>query len=304
MSQVTLIDERYKDRVLTLVELLYNNGATGGVNTNEVQTGAAGPTPATSGSFMINFEGFLTAPIPWNATAAAILAALVALPNLNTGDVTVTGTAPAFVVTFGGTRASAPQALMTIQNDGLVPSGTATIVVTRTTPGASAVPAIAALVLDSRGVTFSDTIATISTEGTTVIYRKDITDEYTVGLENQVFQYALRKAMSTRLVTAGIGAEVERSYYEGQPAGGNWGIRLTYETTNIQTGNVVHFQRTFPLMQPRRYQDMDASARRAVPAQRTDFVSIKSELDLLGNQLPGVPVGSGGVFFYDSKLST
>ncbi len=47
--------------------------------------------PPTEGSFTITFEGQTTAPIPYNATAATIQLALVALSNIAPGDVIVTG---------------------------------------------------------------------------------------------------------------------------------------------------------------------------------------------------------------------
>lgn len=46
---------------------------------------------ATGGVFTITYSGKTTAKIKWNATAAEVQAALLALSNLDTGDVVVTG---------------------------------------------------------------------------------------------------------------------------------------------------------------------------------------------------------------------
>lgn len=68
---------------------------------NEVQTVAITGVP-TGGSFTLTFDGQTTAAIAWNANAAAVQSALVALSNVDAGDITVTGTNPSFTLTFGG----------------------------------------------------------------------------------------------------------------------------------------------------------------------------------------------------------
>lgn len=55
---------------------------------NEIQTV---DVDATGGNFQLTFQGQTTANIAWNATAAAVQAALEALSNINPGDVLVTG---------------------------------------------------------------------------------------------------------------------------------------------------------------------------------------------------------------------
>lgn len=59
------------------------------VATNQVQQVSLGPV--TSGTFTITFLGQTTAAIAYNASAATIQAALVALSNVNPGDVIVSG---------------------------------------------------------------------------------------------------------------------------------------------------------------------------------------------------------------------
>ncbi|MEZ5101167.1 MAG: phage tail tube protein [Thermoleophilia bacterium] len=68
--------------------------------TNEVQRISGTP----SGAFTLTFEGATTAALATNATAAAVQAALEALPNIGTGGVSATGGAlpTAIDITFSG----------------------------------------------------------------------------------------------------------------------------------------------------------------------------------------------------------
>ena len=71
--------------------------------TTQVITITGGPT---GGTFTLTYAGQTTAAIPYNATAAAVLAALEALSNIAPGDVTVTGAAGGpYTITFTGTLA-------------------------------------------------------------------------------------------------------------------------------------------------------------------------------------------------------
>ncbi|MFC9736038.1 hypothetical protein ACFWG5_34665 [Streptomyces hydrogenans] len=70
--------------------------------TNEVQTLTVTGAP-TGGTFTITFSGQTTAAIAYNATAAAVQAALEALSNVNPGDIVVTGNAGGpWTLTYGG----------------------------------------------------------------------------------------------------------------------------------------------------------------------------------------------------------
>lgn len=68
---------------------------------NEAQTISITGVP-TGGTYTLTFDGQTTAAITYNANAAAVTAALVALSNVDSGDITVTGTYPNFTATFGG----------------------------------------------------------------------------------------------------------------------------------------------------------------------------------------------------------
>lgn len=86
--------------------------------TDEVQTITITGTP-TGGNFTLTFDGQTTGNIAHNANAAAVQAALDALSNVDPGDIVVTGTNPAFTLTFGGQY-----------NDVNVPQTTATAALT------------------------------------------------------------------------------------------------------------------------------------------------------------------------------
>lgn len=108
-----------------------------GGSSNELQS--VGVVGATAGTFTLTFDGETTGTIAWNANAAAVLAALEALSNLNVGDVTVTGgpaNTTAFAVTFTGGRAGTNQPQITVDGSGLT-GGSVTN--TTTTAGGSTV---------------------------------------------------------------------------------------------------------------------------------------------------------------------
>jgi hypothetical protein len=71
--------------------------------TNEVQTATVTGGP-TGGTFTLTYSGQTTAAIAYNAPAATVQAALIALSNLAPGDVVVTGAAGGpYTLAFGGT---------------------------------------------------------------------------------------------------------------------------------------------------------------------------------------------------------
>lgn len=122
----------------------YDVAATG-TYVSEVQSLAITGAP-TGGSYTLTYDGQTTASIAYNATNSAIQTALLALSNLDTGDVTVTGTTPTFTITFGGTLAgqNVPQITAT---SALTGGTTPTVNMTTTTQGSSpaAGPLLAAI---------------------------------------------------------------------------------------------------------------------------------------------------------------
>lgn len=110
--------------------------------TNEVNTITANATPATAGTFTLTVGGQTTAAIAFDATAAAVQAALEALSNVEVGDVaavqtsgTDLGDSSAVVtLTWGGTLAGQDIAI-SITTSGL--TGNAHVLATPTAGGAN-----------------------------------------------------------------------------------------------------------------------------------------------------------------------
>jgi hypothetical protein len=105
--------------------------------TNEVQSVAITGGP-TGGTYTLTFSGQTTAGIAYNATAAAVQAALEALTNIAPGDVVCAGgphPGTAVSVTFGGQYAGVNVAEMTASAAGLTGGAAPAVTVTTTTPG-------------------------------------------------------------------------------------------------------------------------------------------------------------------------
>lgn len=75
---------------------------------------------ASGGTFTLTFDGFTTAPIAYDASVAAVQAALNALPNVEPGDLVVSGVPGAWVITAGGQYAFTNIPQITIDPTGLV----------------------------------------------------------------------------------------------------------------------------------------------------------------------------------------
>lgn len=96
---------------------------------------------ATGGTFTITVEGAATAAIAFNATAAAVQAALELLPGIAPGDLTVTGGpgaaggATPYVITWGGRYAGLNAPTITT-GAGSLTGGAGTAAVTTTAGGA------------------------------------------------------------------------------------------------------------------------------------------------------------------------
>lgn len=107
-----------------------------GGRTNEVQTIDLGA--ATAGTITIGVDGETTAAIAFNATAAAVQAALEALSNVSPGDIVVTGGPLPGTITlsFGGRFAGVDVPAVTVTPTGLTGG---TVTVTTTVAGGSPV---------------------------------------------------------------------------------------------------------------------------------------------------------------------
>lgn len=111
--------------------------------TNDVQTLTFGGTP-TGGTFRLSFNGVLTSAITFDTTAggaplaANILAALIALPQIGTGNVTVSSSLTVPAVTFTGDLASRWQPLILVADNSMTSATTATLSIAHTTGGRAA----------------------------------------------------------------------------------------------------------------------------------------------------------------------
>jgi hypothetical protein len=110
-------------------------GVGGSDGTSEVQSVTITGTP-TGGTFTLSFDGTTTAPIAYNAPAATVQAALLALPSLRAGDVVVTGSAGGpYTLTFGGDFSAEDVTALTASAGGLTGGTTPAIVIATPTPG-------------------------------------------------------------------------------------------------------------------------------------------------------------------------
>ena len=91
-----------------------------GTTINEVQEISVDGTP-TAGDFTLTFDGATTGAIAFDADAAAIYAALVALPNLNADDVMVRGDAlTGFEIEYTGNLATINTPQVVVDNTNLI----------------------------------------------------------------------------------------------------------------------------------------------------------------------------------------
>ncbi len=125
---------------LQLVEIYANQNCTlttNGLAAADVQTVTITGTP-TGGSFVLGFNGKITAPIAYNAIASAVQSALQALATIGSGNMTCSGgplPGTPVVCTFAGALASGLQPLIVAGNGGLTGGSGPTVAVAHTTPG-------------------------------------------------------------------------------------------------------------------------------------------------------------------------
>jgi hypothetical protein len=107
--------------------------------TNENQTATVTGSP-TGGSYLLSFGGFTTGAIAYNATAAAVQAALEALPNVEVGDVAVTGNAGGpYSLTFAGNFAGQDVPALVLGTNSLTGGTTPSVTIATPTAGGGAV---------------------------------------------------------------------------------------------------------------------------------------------------------------------
>lgn len=110
---------------------------TNGISTADVQTISISGTPA-GGTFTLAFDGEPAKALAYNSAASDIQAALQALSNIGSGNVTATGgplPGTPIVCTFTGDLDTGFQPLMLSNSDGLTGGSSPTVSVAHTTPG-------------------------------------------------------------------------------------------------------------------------------------------------------------------------
>lgn len=131
---------RTKTGAIVVADAGYTGAGPFTAGSAEVQTVTVTGTP-TGGTFTLSFGGNVTAPIAFDATSAAVEAALEALPNLGTADVAVgggPGPGTPWTVTFAAHLGNVP--LMVDDDTGLTGGITPAVTVTTTTPGVNPAP--------------------------------------------------------------------------------------------------------------------------------------------------------------------
>lgn len=106
-------------------------------DTNEIQEVEITGDP-TGGTFTLTYSGQTTAAIPYNATGSQVQSALVALSNINVGDVSVSGSAGGpYTVTFTGSLRATNVAALTASGAGLTGGTTPGVTITTVRAGSS-----------------------------------------------------------------------------------------------------------------------------------------------------------------------
>ncbi len=97
------------------------------------------PDPQVTPQPRLAFEGFITAAIAYNATAATLQTRLRALPSIGSGGCSVAGAGGGpYTVTFTGNRAKQAVGLITLYSNALTGDGDEDVDIAETTPGVTA----------------------------------------------------------------------------------------------------------------------------------------------------------------------
>lgn len=115
------------------------NAGVPGNGTSAVQTLTTTGTP-TGGTFKLRFDGFDTAAIAYNASAATVQAALRALPNIGSAGVNCAGGAlpTGVTITFADVLAKLLVPVITVADNSLTGGSSPAPAIANTTPGVTA----------------------------------------------------------------------------------------------------------------------------------------------------------------------
>ncbi|MDB5313221.1 MAG: hypothetical protein JWO38_7423, partial [Gemmataceae bacterium] len=175
----------------------------------------------TGGTFTLTFGGQTTSAIAYNATPAAVQAALQGLSSIGSGNAVVTGgVGGGWQVRFAGTLAGAFQAALTASGAGLTGGTSPGVSVSVVSAGGDT--GMVAAVTDPLGLvnrTYSDAM------GRTTQTVQDFTDGGITNSSNKTIAYTYNAAGMTSLTAALAGGGVETTaYVYGVTTAGSSGI--------------------------------------------------------------------------------
>lgn len=161
--------------------------------------------PPASGAFTLTFAGQTTSSLPWNATAAAVQAALRALTNI-TDDLTVVGnTSTNFTITFAGDMAGIDQPLMSVADTLLDASAAAVFVFTSQISQGQPAQVAAAMKAINSGPVLAPTASLVVIE-TPVTGWDGLTNPFSAVIGNELetdAEYRLRRTQTLQRSGAG-----------------------------------------------------------------------------------------------------
>lgn len=300
MAPQSFADDRYRDRVLKSIYLLYKSDDSAAKGTDEVQTVTISGTP-TGGAFTLTFGGQTTQALPYNATAAQVSRALEDLASIGWGNVLVTGgpgPGTPYVVTFLHDLGSQNVALMTAANT-FTGGTTPAVAVAETTPGVAGAT-IKRLKLDSRGFASERDLATLTTEGTEDILTTNRVNARRASFDQSKWQQAL--ALIAQQYSTGNPGEAQRVWDTGDFKTTQYGLEVWETAVDVDDGVQVRFRTVYPRVQVQDYDEFaGGAARQTVIPGRVIFNMLKGTTDLFGTTITNVP--ADGIFGYRAKLA-
>lgn len=289
---------QYRKKTLREVALGIGDGTVPSAGTNEVQSVTL--TSATGGTFTLSYGGQTTAAIAYNASAAAVQAALEALSTIGAGNVAVTGAAGGpYTVTFQSALGATDVAQMTASGALLTGAGAA-IAVATTTPGVAAVTGIAYIPLNAAGVTPNPETVDLITQLTTQRLRDREITAYGITIDQQAMEDAILQ-LAHALTTTGLPAGVAKRYHGSGVLGTTpVEIRLKYTMVKISDRSVRTEYWRFLKCSMNAADPPASPAEQVVASQHTWFAE-KTTVDVAGATVAGVP--TDGDFFVVDILS-
>lgn len=268
---------------------------------NEVQSITINGTP-TGGTFTLSYKGQTTSALAYNATAAAVTAALEALSTIGTGNVVVTGsTGGPYTATFQGTLTDKDVDELTA-NTAFTGGSNPYVAVATTTTGSLSGDVIQHDLHFINNVGFDVQQSDVAFEGDQQSVRKFFLNGIVINVACDTYDLrAVSTAFNKTETSVTIGGVVHKRTYFGdtaETAGINVGFLAQVQAENLNTGIVETLQFVAPVTSltvvrpPTLAYNAKAQLILALTAQKTDH-------DIGGIALPGCPTG-GAFWFLDT----